>query len=261
MKIEDVLFIVGFLLILFVLIPIGNMLYSQLFDIQDLVVAFKDRSVIKAIAITLIATTVSTVIALIFGVPLAYSLARREFLFKSVIESIVDTPLVLPHIVAGIALYGVLMKNGIIGAPLEKIGVLFIDAFPGIVAAMLFVSFPFLVDTAKEGFRKVDKRVENVARSLGASEIEVFREVSLPLASNSIFAGAIQCWARGIGEFAAIMVVATFPTSATILIGDRFTTYGLSGVGNIAGARAISILLMFISLTVFVILRRLERVV
>ena len=80
---------------------------------------------------------------------------------------------------------------------------------------MLFVSFPFFVDAAKEGFKQVDPRFENVARSLGASQLRTFFEVSFPLASPSIISGAIMCWGRAISEFSAVLVLASFPEECT----------------------------------------------
>jgi molybdate/tungstate transport system permease protein len=147
------------------------------------------------------------------------------------------------------------MRYGVIGAPLEKLGIAFIDAFSGIVVAMLFVSFPFLVDAAREGFKEVYPRLETVARSLGASQWRTFIKITFPLAASSIFSSAILCWARGMSEFAAVMIIVSFPRSASILIGDRFTSYGLTGLPGIPGARPISVLLISICLVIFVLLR------
>jgi len=249
----------GLFLIAFVCITLGNMFYKQAEDFSGLIDAAKDPVVLKAIWISISAAICSTLIAFFFGVPLAYFLARKDFIGKSIIESIVDVPLVIPHIVAGIALYGVFMRSGVIGAPFEKVGIAFTDAFPGIVIAMLFVSLPFLVDAAREGFKEVDPRLENVARSLGASHWRTFIKITFPLAFSSIFSGAILCWARGISEFAAVMIIASFPRSASILIGDRFTSYGLSGLPGIAGSRPISVLLISICLVIFILLRMLHR--
>ncbi len=258
-KIHIIFLFSGLFLIVFVCITLGNMFYKQAEDPPGLIDAATDPMVLTAIWISISAATCSTLIAFFFGVPLAYFLARKDFPGKSIIESIVDVPMVIPHIVAGIALYGVFMRSGVIGAPFSKIGVAFTDAFPGIVIAMLFVSLPFLVDAAREGFKEVDPRLENVARSLGASHWRTFLRITFPLASSSIFSGAILCWARAISEFAAVMIVAPFPRSASILIGDRFTSYGLSGLPGIAGARPISVLLISICLVIFVMLRMLEK--
>ena len=123
------------------------------------------------------------------------------------------------------------------------------DAYPGIVVAMLFVSLPFLVDAAKEGFKEIDPRLENVARSLGASHWRTFREITFPLAFRSIFSGAILCWARGISEFSAVLILAYHPKSAPILLYEKFTSFGL------AASRPISVLLISLCLVIFVVLR------
>jgi molybdate/tungstate transport system permease protein len=241
--------VLGLFLVAFVCITLGNMFYEQAEDFSGLIDTAKDPVVLKAIGISISAAICSTLIAFLFGVPLAYFLARKEFAGKSIIEGIVDVPLVVPHIVAGIALYGVFMRYGVIGAPLKKVGIAITDAYPGIVVAMLFVSLPFLVDAAKEGFKEIDPRLENVARSLGASHWRTFREITFPLAFRSIFSGAILCWARGISEFSAVLILAYHPKSAPILLYEKFTSFGL------AASRPISVLLISLCLVIFVVLR------
>ncbi|MCW3132695.1 MAG: ABC transporter permease [Candidatus Methanospirare jalkutatii] len=239
----------GIFLVAFVCITLGNMFYTQARDISALIEAAKDMNVLEAIWISISAASTATLIAFIFGTPLAYFLARKEFFGKSVIEGIVDVPLMIPHIVAGIALYAVFMRYGVLGAPLQRLGLAFQDAFAGIVVAMLFVSFPLFVDAAKEGFKQVDPRFESVARSLGASQLRTFFEVTFPLASPSIISGAIMCWGRAISEFSAVLVLASFPRSAPVLIYERFTSYGLKA------AMPVAVLLISICLLIFVLLR------
>ena len=121
------------------------------------------------------------------------------------------------------------------------------------LAYFLFVNLPFLVDAAREGFKEVDPRLENVARSLGDSHWRTFIKITSPLAFSSIFSGAVLCWARGISEFAAVMIVAYYPISAPILIYEKFTSFGLDA------SRPISVLLISICLVIFVLLRILQR--
>jgi len=252
-KISIIFLFLGLFLIIFICITLGDMFYKQIKDFPALISTAKDSVVLKAILISISASALSTIISFFFGVPLAYFLARKNFVGKSIVEGIVDIPLIIPHIVAGIALYGVFMRNGLLGAPFGKIGVKFVDAFPGIVVAMLFMSLPYLIDTAREGFKTVDSRLENVSRSLGASQWKSFRKITFPLASSSIFSGCILAWARGISEFSAVLILAYFPRSAPILIYERFTSYGLSN------SRPISVLLISICLLIFIILRVLKR--
>ena len=242
------LFLGSFLLV-FVCVTLGNMFYEQIMDISTFLSVIGDPAVINAIWISISATTLSTIIAFIFGVPLAYFLAKKEFRGKNLIEGILDIPMMIPHIVAGIALFGVFNSSGIIGASFKNLGIRFQDSFLGIVVAMLFMSFPYLVNSAKEGFKTVDPKLENVARSLGAKQRTVFIKIAFPLAFPSIFEGMLQCWARGISEFSAVLILAYFPKSVPILIWEKFSTYG------IAVSRAISILLILICLIVFAVLR------
>jgi len=239
----------GFFLVFFVFITLGDMFYRQINDLSALFNAAKDPVVLTAMWLSIAATTLSTLIAFIFGVPLAYILARKDFIFKTVIEGIIDIPMMIPHVVAGIALYGVFMRSGVIGAPFNMLGFTLIDAFFGIVLAMLFVGLPYLVNTAREGFRTVDERLENVSRSLGASQWQTFQKVSFPLAFPSIYNGCILAWARGISEFSAVLIVAYFPKSAPILIYERFTSFGLQS------SRPVAILFVLVCLAIFILLR------
>lgn len=239
----------GLFLVSFVVITLGNMFYQQAEDVGGFIAMATDPVVLKAMGVSLSAALVSTSIAFLFGIPLAYFLARKEFWGKSIIEGIVDIPMMIPHIVAGIALYGIFMRYGLIGAPLQRLGIVITDAYPGIVTAMLFMSFPYLVNTAREGFKGVDPRLENVARSLGASHWRTFREITFPLAFPSILSGAILSWGRAISEFSAVLILAYHPISAPILIYEMFTSFGLRV------SQPISVLLISICLVIFIVLR------
>lgn len=242
--------LLGLVLVAFIAVTLGTMFYEQAKDFSGLIDAALNPVVLKAIGISLSMAFAATLVAFVFGVPLAYFLARKNFRGKSVLEGIVDVPLMIPHIVAGIALYGVFMRYGVIGAPLQRLGIVITDAYPGIVVAMLFMSLPYLVDTAREGFKEVDPRLENVARSLGASHWRTFREITFPLAFPSILSGAILTWGRAISEFSAVLILAYHPISAPILIYEKFTSLGLRA------SRPISVLLISICLVTFILLRR-----
>ncbi|PTD94637.1 molybdenum ABC transporter permease [archaeon SCG-AAA382B04] len=246
--------ILSFLLITFIALTIGNMIIQQLIlDPYALVETLLDDSVLKSIWISFSASFVSTLIAFILGTPLGYFLARKKFRGKGLIESLIDVPVIVPHTVAGIALITVFGYNGLIGAPLEELGIKFVDAFPGIVIAMLFISIPFYVNHVREGFESVDPKLENVARSLGENEWGAFRKVTLPLAYRDVLAGGIMSWARGISEFGAVILIAYYPMISPILIFERFRSFGLDS------SRPIAVILILVSILVFVILRYLSR--
>ena len=213
------------------------------------------EDVYSSILLTISAALMATVIGLFLGVPLAYLLARHQFRGKGFLEAIIDVPIVIPHSAAGVALLFVFGGNFLLGKIFHSIGINFFGAFAGVVIAMMFVSVPFLIDSAKEGFEAVDVRLEKVARTLGASSWKSFFRISLPLARRSIFSGSVMMWARGLSEFGAILILAYHvpflghnPVVAPILVADRFN-YGLDYT------RPVAALVILISLIVFVVLR------
>ena len=208
--------------------------------------ALRDTTVLESIWVTLYAALITAVIGFILGVPLAYILARHNFPLKGAVEGLIDLPIVVPHTAAGIALLFVFGRNYLLGKWFNAIGINFVDSLAGIIIAMLFVSVPFLIDSAKDGFRKVDVRLENVARTLGASPWQVFRRVTFPLARRSIFTGTLMMWARGISEFGAVIILTYFPMVASILIYQRFESYGLTQAIPVAAILVVVCALIFI---------------
>jgi len=237
----------GALLIIFILEPIVALLVSE--DISTLSEIAGDKNVMAAIWLSIAMAFLATLISLLLGLPLGYLLARRNFTGRAIIQGIVDVPVVIPHTVAGIALLTVFGANGVIGAPLNEIGVKFVDAWPGIVVAMMFVSAPFVINSARDGFAAVDPRLEYTARSLGATRTQAFSRVALRLSLKPIITGAIMSWARAISEFGAVIILVYFPMIAPTLIYDRFTSFGL------ADSRPIAVLLVLVCLVVFIVLR------
>lgn len=199
--------------------------------------------------LTLWAALAATGIAFVLGVPLAYLLARREFWGKRLIEGLIDLPVVFPHTAAGVALLMVYGSDGILGRLLAPLGLRFTDSVPGIVVAMMFVSLPFLVDTAKEAFASVDPRYEQVARTLGASPGLAFTRTALPMAWRGILAGTVMMWARGISEFGAVVILAYNPKIVPTLVYERFEGFGL------AAAKPVAVIIVLVALVVFVLLR------
>jgi molybdate/tungstate transport system permease protein len=235
--------VLSLLIILFIALPIVVMVFGE--DLGSIGTALGDPIVRDSILLSVSTAFVATIIALLAGVPLGYMLARKRFFGKSLVQAIVDIPVVVPHTVAGIALLTVFGSQGIIGAPLESVGIKFVDAVPGIIVAMLFVSVPFVINASKNGFQSVDPRLENVARSLGAGQFRAFSTVAVPLASRSIITGAIMCWARAVSEFGAVIILVYHPIIAPTLIYDRFTNFGL------ADAKPIAVLLIIVCLLIF----------
>jgi molybdate/tungstate transport system permease protein len=242
-----VLAVLSLMIVTFIFLPLAKVVFFS--DKQSLWRAATDPATINSIGLTLFAALVTTAVGVFFGVPLAYLLARRRFFMKNVVEAVVEIPVVVPHTAAGVALLFVFGRHYILGKAAGLIGVEFVDSFAGIIIAMLFVSVPFLINSAKEGFLKVDDRLEKVARTLGASPWQSFWHISLPLASRSIMAGSLMMWARGISEFGAVVVLAYYPMVTPTLIYQRFESYGLSEAIPVAA------LLIVICAAIFVLVR------
>lgn len=217
-------------------------------DPHALARAFADGAVLSAIGLSVMAATWATVLGAIIGTPLGFLLARREFVGKAIIEALIDLPVVVPHPIAGIALLFVFGRRFFVGRAFELFGIRFAGAVPGIVVAMLFVSAPFLINAARDGFRAVDPRLESVARTLGRGPWAAFFGVTLPLARGALVSGAVMMWARALSEFGAVVVLAYYPITAPVLIYDRFEGYGLSAAQPVAAAVVIIALLLFAAL-------------
>ncbi len=218
-------------------------------DPHGLASAFVDRAVINAIALSIVAATIATGLGAVVGIPLGFLLARRRFGGKAIIEGLIDLPVVIPHPIAGIALLFVFGRGFFVGHAFSLLGIHFASATSGIVIAMLFVSAPFLINAARDGFQTVDPRLEGVARTLGRGPWSVFFGVTMPLARPALVSGAVMMWARALSEFGAVVVLAYYPMTAPVLIYDRFEGYGLNA------AQPVAAVIVIVSLAIFAALR------
>lgn len=240
--------VAGGLLIFFIVLPIVNLLFTT--EPSRIVRTALDPAVRSAIFITLSAACIATVISLLFGVPLGYLLARERFAGKAVVEGIVDMPVVIPHTIAGIALLFVFGRAGILGAPLKaRLDIQLSDSYWGIVLAMLFVGLPFVVNHCRDGFLKVDPRMEYVARSLGATRLGAFFRVTIPLTWRALLSGAILTWARAISEFGSVAIIAYYPKTINTLLFEWYNFFGYTYT------KPLATLLLLIALAIFIGLR------
>lgn len=241
----------GGIVLLFLLAPLLGLLFHS--SVTELSQTIVDSEVAQSIKTTLWSSMLATLIFSIFAIPLAYLLARKNFFAKRLILGIIDLPVVIPHSAAGIALLTVISKQGIIGKAGGLIGIEFPGHVAGIVLAMAFVSLPYLINAARDGFVEVPERLEHAAQNLGASPIRTFFTISLPLAKNSIITGLIMMFARGMSEFGAVVIVAYHPMITPVMIYERFGAFGLKY------ARPVALIFIAVCLIVFIILRALSR--
>jgi molybdate transport system permease protein len=164
---------------------------------------------IVPLLLTLKVASLATILASLVGVALGKLLGRKRTFTRDVAESLLTLPLVLPPTVLGYYLLVVLGRNGFIGGWMMRwFGVSLIFTWQGAVVAAAIAAFPLILRAARASFSDVDVQLENAARSLGASESEVFFRVTLPLAWRGILAGALLAFARAMGEFGATLMVA-----------------------------------------------------
>ncbi|MCU0649133.1 MAG: ABC transporter permease [Gemmatimonadaceae bacterium] len=210
-----------------------------------------DTVVQGAIVRTLATATVSTALAVALGVPLAWWLASRRGPAMRVLAALLDLPLVLPHPVAGIALLLAFGTQSAVGRGLVRVGLEVVSMPAGIVLAMLFVSAPLVISTARDAFAAIPPDYVLVARSLGHSPWSAVRRVALPMAMPTILAGTATAWARAVSEFGAIVILAYNPKVASVLAYERFTSYGLEAALPVAAALVLVTLLPLAMVRVF----------
>ncbi|MGK8556069.1 molybdate ABC transporter permease subunit [Nocardia gipuzkoensis] len=173
----------------------------------------------QALRLSLLCASLATVLCLVFGIPLAWLLARGEVPGRGLIRALVTVPLVLPPVVGGVALLLVLGRRGLVGRYLyEWFGVALPFTTAGVVVAEAFVAMPFLVISVEGALRAADPRFEEAAATLGASRWLTFRRVTLPSVLPGVIAGGVLCWARALGEFGATITFAgNFPGRTTTM--------------------------------------------
>ncbi len=212
------------------------------------------KTSLDALRLSIVASLASTVIALLFGFPLAWMLARGNFRGKGVLRGLTTLPMVLPPVVGGIALLLAYGRKGIIGEPLNSAtGITLPFTLAGVIVAESFVAMPFFVITVESGLRSVNTRLEDAARSLGASRFTVFCRVTLPLVWPSLAAGTVLTWARALGEFGATITFAGNLPGVTQTM--PLAIYISQSSNQTDQAIALSLILVVVSLVVMVFRR------
>jgi molybdate/tungstate transport system permease protein len=237
----------GAVIMAFILLPLIEMMTAP--SLAMLLETIKDKNVVRSIWLSVYTAGSAALISFVLGTPLAYLLARTTFVGKRLVEGIVDLPIAIPHPVVGIAILSVAGKNHWLGQALGELGVRVMGSVTGIVIVLTFVGLPFYLNAAKNGFENISPRLEKVSRSLGASMFSTFLRITFPLAWRSMLIGIIMCCARAISEFGAVVIVAYHPMIAPVMIYERFEAYGLKY------SQPVAVWLVFISLTLFLILR------
>ncbi|MCA1563932.1 MAG: molybdate ABC transporter permease subunit [Acidobacteria bacterium] len=204
---------------------------------------------IQMVLFTVAMALLATLLIVAPGVWLAWILARRRFRGRTIIETFVSLPLVMPPVAVGLILLELLGRRGPIGRLLDEVGIEIVFTWKAVVIVMAVMGFPLLVRTARGGFEQVNRRYEEIAATLGAAPLRVFATISLPLAAPGVIAGAVLGFARALGEFGAtIMIAGSIPGRTRTL---AVAIYSHTETGDDAAAAVlvgISVLLAFAAL-------------
>ena len=206
-----------------------------------------------AVSLTLLTATLSTMIALLVGIPAAYALSRASFLGKDVVDALINIPIALPPVALGTALL-IFFTNTPVGIYINNSVIRFVFEVPGIILAQFAVVSVLSVRLMKPVFDGIDPRYVKIARTLGYTELQSFFRVTLPLAKSGVFTAAVLAWARALGEFGATVTLA----GAT-----RFKTETLSiamylslAVADIEKAMAVILILLALAVPTLLVARK-----
>jgi molybdate transport system permease protein len=248
------LFILPSLLLLALLaLPVLALLWRA--GVAGMFLFITQPNAMAALRLSLVTSTFSVLIAIATGTPLAFVLARRKFSGKTVLELLIDLPIVLPPSVAGIALLIAFGRQGVFGTALNSLGITLPFTTTAVVLAQTFVSAPLFVRAARIGFAEIDHQIVEAAYVEGSNEWQLFRFLMFPLAGRAILSGAILAWTRAIGEFGATILFAGNLEGVTQTM-PLAIYLGLERSLNIA--LALSTVLVFVSFLLLLITRRLE---
>jgi molybdate transport system permease protein len=249
---ERSLFAVAGLFALFLGLPVLTLAARAVLT-GSLAVALASPVVLDALVLSLVTTAVSLVVTVAFGLPLAFVLARRRFRGKSLVETIVDLPIVLPPSVAGLALLLVFGRRGLLSAPFELLGISVPFTTLAVILAQVFVAAPFFIRSARTGIAGVDRDLEDAARVDGASERQLFGAVTVPLARAALAGGLTMCWARALGEFGATIMFAGSVAGRTQTL--PLVVYGEFQGGDLDASIAAAAILVLAAFGVLVAVR------
>ena len=220
-------------------------------NLSEFINSLNTREMQYSLQLTLTTALISTFLSILIGVPTAYAIARENFLGKSLVKTVLDVPMALPEIVLGMALL-LLFGHTPIASILKLIGIEVVFTPLGIIIAQFFSSLPFVLRILTSTFGAINPRYELVSRSLGYSELETFLKITMPLSKNGLFASTVVAFARSVGAFGSVIVLAggIYMQTETLPI----TLYLNISYGNLSMAISAGILLIIVSfITIFII--------
>jgi len=219
---ENIFYLLFLSTFLIIFLPFLILLIKGVFlDLNQFFKTFFDIVVWKSLLLTFFAGFVALILCFIFGIPSAYILARKNFYGKNFIETILNVPVMIPHIIIGITIL-ILFSSGLS---------FLVNSFFGAVFTLFFLSIPIFLTSVTDGFKKVDPKLEMAAKTLGASDTKTFFSITLPLSLREIISASLITWSKAISEFGAILIVAYYINGimfTPVLIYERFLSGGFT---------------------------------
>ncbi len=238
----------GAILIAFIIVPLASLFFHL--QAADIVSALQTTAAREALQLSILTTFCSLAITLILGTPLAYILARATFPGRSLVDAVVDLPIVVPPAVAGLALLLAFGRNGTFGPLFTGLGIQLSFSTAAVIMAQTFVASPFYVRAARAGFAAVDRTLEAASATLGMGPLRTFAYISVPLAAPALIGGAVLSWARSLGEFGATIMFAGNLAGVSQTL--PLAVYLNLESGNLPVAVVLSVILILFSLLVVV---------
>jgi molybdate transport system permease protein len=247
-------------LMAFLLVPLVALLWMAI--PHNPLAQWATPTVKQAAQLSLITSLTSTVLCVVTGLPVAYLLARHRFPGKVVVDTLIDLPMTLPPVVAGVALLLTLGRKGLLGHYLDADGIQIGFSTTAVVLAQTFMAAPFFVRAARAGFEAVPSTLEHAAMTLGRGRWSVFWSISVPLALPALLAGTVLCWARAVSEYGAtIMFAGSLPgVTQTLPLAVASANESAGGLPLAASISCLSLLLAFVALLGVRLVVRLWRV-
>ena len=199
--------LVGALYVVFIGLPIVALL-ARAAQQEDLWGAITGDLALTALRLSLVTSVISIGVVIVIGTPIAYALARSDGWMARTVDALVELPIVLPPVVAGVAMLMAFGRGGLLGGLLRDAGLDISFTTAAVVFAQIFVAAPFFIRSAKLGFQSVARDYEDVSQTLGMSPLSTYRQITLPLAAPAIITGLGLSWARALSEFGATMMFA-----------------------------------------------------
>jgi molybdate transport system permease protein len=240
--------VLALLALFFVVVIVALLTYT---DWRNIGAALLSTETLFAIKLSLITATISTILAIAVAIPVAYAISKNNFFGKSLVDSLLDLPIVVSPIALGAAL--LVFFNTPLGAAINNNVIRFVFSVPGIVLAQFTIISALAIRLLKSTFDSIDLRYEQVARTLGCSKPEAFFRVVLPLAKNGLIASGILTWARAAGEFGATVTLAGATPMRTETL--PISIYLHLASANTGQAVALILILVVISLAALLLIR------